>query len=394
MAQEHEQKPQEQEPQIVRKSMWPSGSVPKNRQNYAAAGVFILLMLTIFFSGAGNPTPRPTNAPIDHPPLANTSIETYRQQLKEQETYLKLEQDKLKRASTNWPGLNQQSEQGYRIPGQPVMVNGQPYYPSQQQQEQPAPVDLVEQERKKRDYQSLFASNVALSYRKTKEATAPVEVPPTTGGKGKPEATNQPATTADASRGGHKLFEGTLIEGALTNRLQGQFAGPVNVQVTTDVYSRDGQSLLIPRGTRVLGEAKQVQDTDQQRLAVVFHRLIMPDGFSVSLDETMGLDQAGASALKDKVNHHYLATFGTSIAYGLLAGFSQWGTQGVYSGDGVDMYRQGVATSMGRNGQQSMQRQLNRLPDIEIREGHRVKIVLNKDLTLPAYKDHQPIDGV
>jgi type IV secretory pathway VirB10-like protein len=385
-----EQQPQEQEPQIIRKSRWPNGSVPKNTQTYAIIGVAALLLGTIFFSGAGNPTPRPTNAPIDHPPLANTSIETYRQQLKEQEAYLKLEQDKLKRASTNWQGLNQQSE-GYRIPGQAVMVNGQPYYPSQQQQEQPAPVDVVEQERKKRDYQSLFASNVALSYRKAKEATAPVEVPPTTGGKGKPEATNHPATTADVSRGGHKLFEGTLIEGTLTNRLQGQFAGPVNVQVTTDVYSRDSQSLLIPRGTRVLGEAKQVQDTEQQRLAVVFHRLIMPDGYSVSLDETMGLDQAGASALKDKVNHHYLATFGTSIAYGLLAGFSQWGTQGVYSGDGVDMYRQGVATSLGRNGQQSMQRQLNRLPDIEIREGHRVKIVLNKDLTLPAYKDHQEV---
>jgi type IV secretory pathway VirB10-like protein len=385
-----EQQPQEQEPQIIRKSRWPNGSVPKNTQTYAIIGVAALLLGTIFFSGAGNPTPRPTNAPIDHPPLANTSIETYRMQLKEQEAYLKLEQDKLKRASTNWQGLNQQSEQGYRIPGQPIVANGQAYYPTQQQEQQ-APVDVIEQERKKRDYQSLFASNVALSYRKTKEATAPVEVPPTTGGKGKPEATNQPATTADASRGGHKLFEGTLIEGALTNRLQGQFAGPVNVQVTTDVYSRDGQSLLIPRGTRVLGEAKQVQDTDQQRLAVVFHRLIMPDGFSVSLDETMGLDQAGASALKDKVNHHYLATFGTSIAYGLLAGFSQWGTQGVYSGDGVDMYRQGVATSMGRNGQQSMQRQLNRLPDIEIREGHRVKIVLNKDLTIPAYKDHQEV---
>lgn len=390
-----EQQPQEQEPQIIRKSRWPNGSVPKNTQTYAIIGVAALLLAMIFFTGAGQPTSRPTNAPVDHPPLANTSIEQYRMQLKEQEAYLKLEQDKLKRASTNWQGLNQQSEQGYRIPGQAVMVNGQPYYPSQQQQEQPAPVDVVEQERKKREYQSLFASNVALSYRpKAKENTAPAAISPTFGGQGKQEASNQPATKVEVSRGGHKLFEGTLIEGTLTNRLQGQFAGPVNVQVTTDVYSRDGQSLLIPRGTRVLGEAKQVQDTDQQRLAVVFHRLIMPDGFSVSLDETMGLDQAGASALKDKVNHHYLATFGTSIAYGLLAGFSQWGTQGVYSGDGVDMYRQGVATSLGRNGQQSMQRQLNRLPDIEIREGHRVKIVLNKDLTIPAYKDHQPIDGV
>jgi type IV secretory pathway VirB10-like protein len=58
-------------------------------------------------------------------------------------------------------------------------------------------------------------------------------------------------------------------------------------------------------------------------MAVVFHRLIMPDGYSVDLDQFQGLDQIGEEGLKDKVNNHYLQIFGTSIALGVVAGASQ-----------------------------------------------------------------------
>jgi len=72
--------------------------------------------------------------------------------------------------------------------------------------------------------------------------------------------------------------------------------------------------VLIPAGSKILGEAKKVDTFGQVRLAVTFHRLIMPDGFSVNLDQFKGLDQAGATALKDKVNNHYVKIFGASLA--------------------------------------------------------------------------------
>src|SRR5260370_10767496 len=61
----------------------------------------------------------------------------------------------------------------------------------------------------------------------------------------------------------------------------------------------------------------------QRRMAVAFHRLIMPDGYSVDLDQFHGLDQIGEEGLKDKVNNHYLEIFGTSIALGVVAGASE-----------------------------------------------------------------------
>ena len=127
---------------------------------------------------------------------------------------------------------------------------------------------------------------------------------------------------------------------------------------------------------------------DQQRMAVVFHRLIMPDGYSVSLDGMQGLDQAGATGLKDKVDHHYFSVFGTSIALGVLSGFSLYGTSGPLTGSGTDTYRQGVSSELGRDATRILDRQLNRLPTLTVREGIRVKIYLSADLSLPAYTAH------
>src|SRR5436309_2387562 len=53
----------------------------------------------------------------------------------------------------------------------------------------------------------------------------------------------------------YRIFEGTVIETVLTNRLDGSFSGPVDCMVTTPVYSHDHQKVLIPSGSRVLGEA-------------------------------------------------------------------------------------------------------------------------------------------
>ncbi len=76
----------------------------------------------------------------------------------------------------------------------------------------------------------------------------------------------------------------------------------------------------------MLGEARKIGSNgfgQQRRMAVVFHRMIMPDGYSVDLDQFHGLDQIGEEGLKDKVNNHYLEIFGTSIALGVIAGAGQ-----------------------------------------------------------------------
>ena len=139
----------------------------------------------------------------------------------------------------------------------------------------------------------------------------------------------------EATSSPYRVLEGTFIDAVLTNRLDGGSAAPVSCLVTNPVYALSGRDVLIPAGARVLGETRPVQALGETRLAVLFHRLILPDGRSVRLDQFKGLNQIGDAGLRDKVNHHYWSTLGAAAAVGLVSGLSQLiGTAGFGSGDG------------------------------------------------------------
>jgi type IV secretion system protein VirB10 len=302
----------------------------------------------------------------------------------------------------------------------------------------PAPEDPIAADRKRREYESLFASNVVLSRRpdgERPEVGQPVgvragEIPrdisnpsldeiasavlratggtsagatppaaPTTGPASAPAASlassadgrqeRTPDRTDPIRAAGplHTLLEGTFIDAVLTNRLDGSGTAPVNCLVTNPVYSHSGQHVLIPAGARVLGETRPVQALGETRLAVGFHRLLMPDGSTLRLDQFLGLNQIGDAGLRDKVNHHYWSTFGSAAAVGLISGLAQWIGSAGYSGGTGDrtVVIAGGADAASQASLQVMSRFLNRLPTVTIREGHRVKVYVTSDLQLPAY---------
>ena len=203
------------------------------------------------------------------------------------------------------------------------------------------------------------------------------------------QASTNPSTLNAAEGKSYVVFEGTILETVLLNRLDGQFIGPVECLVTNDLYSHDRQHVLIPSGTKVLGEAKRVDTFGQTRLAVVFHRLIMPDGYSVSLDQFKGMNQIGDTGLRDQVNNHYLKIFGASLAVGAVGGIAQAGSGGLFTTSGTQNIQQGVGESLGQTSQRILDKFLNILPTVTIREGHRVKIYLSGDLSVPDYANHK-----
>ncbi len=197
-----------------------------------------------------------------------------------------------------------------------------------------------------------------------------------------PSGTSEPSPAASAQ---YRLDEGTIFETVLLNRLDGEFVGPVITQVSSDMYSRSGLELLIPKGSRMLGEARDVNSFDHRRLAVVFHRLILPNGKSVSLDKFRGLDQIGETGVVSKVDHHYLEIFGTSLALGGIGGLMQIGAYGGYGYDPETGFRVGFTERMGSSAEQVLAKFLNKFPTIKVLEGTRIKVILTNDLNLEAY---------
>jgi type IV secretion system protein VirB10 len=100
-----------------------------------------------------------------------------------------------------------------------------------------------------------------------------------------------------------------------------------------------------------------------------------------------GLNQVGDLGLEDQVDRHYGQIFGTSLAIGALAGFAQAQTSVGLDATGVDAYRQGAAANVSQSSMRILDRFLNLLPTVTIREGHRIKVYLSNDLELPAYRE-------
>ena len=176
--------------------------------------------------------------------------------------------------------------------------------------------------------------------------------------------------------GWERIREGSFLEAVLVTQLSGEFPGPVLAMVSVPLYSADRQRVLIPRGARVVGTARAVETQDQSRLAVAFHRLLLPDGDWIDL-EFAGLNQAGESALRDLVNRRYLSTFAAAGAVGVVSGLTLAGA----SPYGL---RAGAGQGLGGSAASMLDRYLNRLPEITIRAGHRLRIWLTSDVLIPT----------
>ena len=175
--------------------------------------------------------------------------------------------------------------------------------------------------------------------------------------------------------GWERIYEGSFLEAVLLTQLTGDFPGPVLATVSVPFYSADRQRILIPRGARVVGTARAVQDPDQSRLAVAFHRLLMPDGSWIDLEFT-GLNQAGEGALQDQVDRHYFGTFAAAGAVGVVSGLA-------LAGGSPFGLRAGVGQGLGQSANSILDRFLNRLPTITIRAGHRLRIWFTSDVLVP-----------
>jgi type IV secretory pathway VirB10-like protein len=186
----------------------------------------------------------------------------------------------------------------------------------------------------------------------------------------------------------YRIFEGTVLEGVVTNHIDGGLSGPILVMLTTDYYSHDHQQLLMPQGTRLIGTVQSVGNAQQRKMFVTFHRAVCPDGFSLDFDKYLGLDQIGTTGLATKVDHGYLMAFGAAAAIGGLGGLAQIGNSGTVL-DPSSQIRSGISEQSAAEGEQVLNHFLNRLPIITLKEGSRARVYIGRDILIPSYAEHR-----
>jgi type IV secretion system protein VirB10 len=129
------------------------------------------------------------------------------------------------------------------------------------------------------------------------------------------------------------IFQGEMIPGILETAINSDLPGQVRAVTSSDVWSADGRRVLIPSGTRLVGEYRAGVARGQKRVFIVWTRMIRSDGTSVALG-SFGTDALGRSGLTGYVDNKYLERFGSAILLTVAGGAAQFiGTLGVPNQD-------------------------------------------------------------
>ena len=375
-------------PPVIDVRRTPLGVMPRQLPRWLLLGIAVAMAAIMALSGA--PTARRASSTSASTPVAvdanQQRIEDYQRRIQEQTERLVAEQQALDAAKTGAASRVEPHEPRPTRPATPPAVDAHLTTGAEPMARAAAPPSD----------RSLFVDSVAftlpLASPSTPTAAASSAVPstPPRDGSGAPDfspADSHGAARVTSTPHTYTIPEGSVIETVLTNRLDGTFAGPVNCLVTTAVYAPDHQHLLIPAGARVLGDARPVTTFGQTRIAVVFHRVLLPNGARIDLETFHGLSQIGETGLRDEVDRHYAQIFGASLAVGAIAGLAQAQTSIGLDATALDVYRQGAAANLAQSSARILDRFLNLLPTVTIREGHRIKVYVSSDLDVPAYVD-------
>ncbi|CAG0959679.1 MAG: TrbI/VirB10 family protein [Rhizobiaceae bacterium] len=180
------------------------------------------------------------------------------------------------------------------------------------------------------------------------------------------------------------LQAGSVIPAALITGIRSDLPGQITAQVTQHIYdSPTGSILLVPQGTRLIGEYDNGVAFGQRRVLLVWTRLIFPNGRSIVLERQPGAATDGYAGLEDGTDYHWWDLIKAAGLSTLLAAGAE------LTMDDEDRLiaaiRSGAQDTINDAGQQIIQRQLQVAPTLTIRPGFPVRVIVTRDLVLEPY---------
>lgn len=120
--------------------------------------------------------------------------------------------------------------------------------------------------------------------------------------------------------GKYILTQGKTIPSVLLRSMNTDLPCEVSARTLVDVYdSLQGNALLIPRGSELVGKCSADIHVGQTRILFAFQRIILPNGKSFALPNAMGMDKTGSSGIEGDVNNHFFKMFTSSFIVAFLA---------------------------------------------------------------------------
>jgi type IV secretion system protein VirB10 len=183
------------------------------------------------------------------------------------------------------------------------------------------------------------------------------------------------------------LKAGTVIPATMIGGISSDLPGQILGQVSENVYdTATGRFILIPQGTKLIGTYDNGVTTGQERVLVAWTRLIYPDASSLDVGKMPGADASGYAGFTDRVDDHFLKSFGSAILLSVVSAGVQLSQGSGNTQTGGLTTQQTIAAALGQQlgqlGQETARRNMQVQPTLEIRPGYQFTVMVTKDIVL------------
>lgn len=169
--------------------------------------------------------------------------------------------------------------------------------------------------------------------------------------------------------------QGSIIAGVLETAINSDLPGQVRAVVSRDVPGFDGTRVLIPRGSRLIGQYSSGVALGQSRAFVIWSRVLRSDGVSVQL-ASAGTDELGTAGLGGKVNNHFLRRFGAATLLSVITA----GVEAIGGRSGGNTVVVGSSSQANQLATVALQRDIDIPPTIKVAQGTPIRVFVAKDL--------------
>jgi type IV secretion system protein VirB10 len=184
------------------------------------------------------------------------------------------------------------------------------------------------------------------------------------------------------------LVRGTYIRCVLETRIISDFPGFTSCIITEPVYSINGRRLLLPKGSKILGQYGSAEPSGP-RMEVIWDRITTPTGIDVNLIAP-GIDNLGSSGHPGQYSAHWASRITSALLISMISDAFKWAaaehgpsTTTVGLGSGIiteQPYESNTAQAMQKLSDQALERAGRRRATVTINQGTVVNVYVAKDV--------------
>ncbi len=218
------------------------------------------------------------------------------------------------------------------------------------------------------------------------EPGAPAVPAVTAGGTGLPGSNDSEITSAQPLTKPDTLMQrGTYIRCVLETRIISDISGYSTCLVTEPVYSFNGHTLLLPKGSKILGSYQKNQN--QRRVEVIWDRIITPTGIDVNM-KSPGIDNLGGAGLPGQYDAHWGSRIGAALLISMLSDAFKYeaaehGPTTTTISNGYvtqEPFESNTARTVQNLADQAVREAANRPPTVTINQGTVIYVYVSKDV--------------